>query len=361
MNEFRFLLVWIAIFALLQQNMVFTEPLEEHGTIQKRWRLVWAFVLFFPIFHLAAFGPVIGDTGAYISIYEALPDTWQELWKRVLETASGRGFIFFEALIKIVFGNNIVAFRVFLATAHSIPIILLYRKYSKDYLISVFLFVATCCHISWMMNGLRQFLAAVIIYAATTFTIRKKYLLSTIMVLLASTIHSSAIIMLPVVFIATGSAWNKRTMLFIIVAVISAFAFSRNNELMDSLLIGTEYEGAVEYWTALGDDGASPFRVLVSSVPVILALIERESLNLKKDAVMNFLVNMSIVNLGLYLIAMVTSGIMIGRLPGYTGLYNHILLPNILHTSFRKENRRVITIWMVLFYLIYFWYGRGFR
>lgn len=361
MNEFRFLLVWIAFFALVQQYIVLPETIMVRGHVQKKWGFFWAVVLFFPIFHLAALGPVIGDVGGYLSLYQRLPETWSEIWDFARSEESGSGFILFEGVIKIVFGNNVTAFRVILAACQSIPIILLYRKYSDDYLISVFLFVATCSHIAWMMNGLRQFLAAVIIYAATPLMIKKKYLFAAVIVLLAATIHTSAIVMLPVIFIAPGKAWNKRTILYIVLAIIAMFVFSRNMEFLNLLLAGTEYENSVSMWQELGDDGVNPIRVLVSAVPLVLALVSRNHMDIEDDTTINFLINMSVINFGIYLIAMVTSGIMIGRLPGYTGLYNHILLPNLLNRAFEEDSKRLLTWVMVFFYLIYFWYSRGFR
>lgn len=361
MNGFRFPLVWLLLFALVGHDIIVMRPVTLMGRERQRWPYFWAVVLFFPIFHLAAFGPVIGDVGGYVKFFKTFPDTWTEIWDFVKGQPSGGGFYLIEGLIKIAFGENVTAFRVILAALHSIPIVLLYRRYSENYLISVYLFVATCSHIAWMMNGLRQFLAAVIVYAATPFMIKKKYIHAAGFVLFASTIHLSAIIMLPLIFVATGKAWNKRTIFYIILAIIGMFVFGQNAALMDLLLSGTEYENSISMWQKMGDDGVNPVRVLVSAVPVIIAVVGKKQIEFAGDEVDDFLINMSIVNLGIYLIAMVTSGIMVGRLSAYTGLYNHILLPNLLGTVFEKESERLLTWLLVFFYLIYFWYAGGFR
>ena len=62
-----------------------------------------------------------------------------------------------------------LAYFLVLALVHSVPVVLIFRKYSENYLMTIFLFVAGSYHVGWMMNGLRQFMAVVIIFAATLF------------------------------------------------------------------------------------------------------------------------------------------------------------------------------------------------
>ena len=77
--------------------------------------------------------------------------------------------------------------------------------------------------------------------------------------------------MLPIIFIVQGKVGNKRTMFFIVMAIIAMFILSKNPALMDTILGETEYAGAVTEMQRLGDDGVNPLRVLVTAVPVLLA------------------------------------------------------------------------------------------
>jgi hypothetical protein len=125
---------------------------------------------------------------------------------------------------------------------------------------------------------------------------------------------------------------------------------------MEALLQGTEYEGAVEIWQSLGDNGASPVRVLVNAVPVILAIYARKVIDKKADPVLNICINMAVINLGIYLIAMVTSGVMIGRLPAYVSLYTYILLPYLVYYvdwgSYDMLLRGGLIVGYMLYYLM---------
>lgn len=167
---------------------------------------------FFPVIYLVVFTAARSDTVLYLKIFQEISTSFEELKQVVLEHESGWGFLIFEILEKKVFGNNPIIFRLILALMHILPVIIVYRKYSNNYILSVYLFIASGCHIGWMMNGLRQFLAVSIIFAATSLLIERKYIKLIIIILIASTIHSSALIMIPVIFIVHGKAWNKKTM-----------------------------------------------------------------------------------------------------------------------------------------------------
>lgn len=361
MNLYYFIFVWILFMVVFSTGIKVTYKTEFQGKTVERWYFVYALLAFAPVIYLVAFTAPRSDTVLYLSSYRNLPMTWSEISERLSADDSGRGFIIFQWVIKRIFGGSETAFRVLLAFIHSIPVLYIYRKYSNNFLLSLFLFIAGGCHIGWMMNGLRQFLAVSIIMAATPLMLKKKYVPLIAVILLATTIHSSAIVMLPVVFIVQGKPWNKRTVLFIILSVVMMYAFSKNVNLMDNMLAGTEYEGTMASALEMGDDGTNPIRVLVNSVPMLLALTGRKQLEGKSNAVIDLCINMSVITSGIYLISMVTSGIMIGRLPIYTSLYSYILLPYLLDNVFSVRSHKLTLLSMVSLYMAYYLYGyRGF-
>lgn len=357
MNIYYFIFIWIALFAFLSQQVRVKHAINVNGEIVLRWRFVYAFLAFAPVIYLAAFTMPRSDTVLYLTIYRNLPETWEGFKSLIKESESGFGFLFFEWVINRLSSGSEQVFRIAIAAVHCIPVLFVFRRYSENYLISLYLFVASGCHIGWMMNGLRQFMAVSIIMAATPFLLKKKYILTILFILLAATFHSSAILMLPVVFIVQGKAWNKKTLLFIVAAVILMYAFSRYTWLLDSMLQNTEYAGVMENAAEMGDDGVNPIRVLVNSIPMLLALFGRKHIDKENNAVTNVCVNMSVITTGLYLIAMVTSGIMIGRLPIYTSLYSFIFLPHVIKKTFKKESAQLITVLMIVLYFLYYLYA----
>ena len=98
-------------------------------------------------------------------------------------------------------------------------LIYVYRKYSSRYLVSFFLFIASTDYISWMFNGIRQFLAVTITFIGIKFILDKKYAKAIILILIASLMHQSALLVIPFIFIAQGKAWNKKTLLFMVAVI----------------------------------------------------------------------------------------------------------------------------------------------
>ena len=332
MSEYYFIFVWMAAIAYISMSMQVKERILVLGKLEWRWNILMAIIVFLPIIHLASMGTPINDTSIYIARFNESEASWSSVIQAIKQHESGFGFTVFQDTVKILTRGNVIAYRILLALCQTLPIIFVFRKYSTSYMVSAYLFVASGCHIAWMMNGLRQFLAVAIVFAGTGFIIRKKLIPAIVLILIAATVHTSALIMLPVVFIVQGKAWNKKTMLYIVAIIIATYVLARRADLMDVLLQGTEYEGTVETWQSMGDNGVHPVRVLVNTVPVILAFYARGNISRKNDPVLNICVNMAIINVGIYLIAMVTSGIMIGRLPIYVTLYTYILLPYLVYS-----------------------------
>ena len=350
----RLLFFWILIMAIVSSAVkpYRTELVE--GKEQRRIRPLFALIVFLPIIYMAAYGRPRSDTYLYLYIYRTLPNTLTELFKNV-QYYQNKGFVVFEVLIRQVFGGSERAFRVALALIHAIPVIYVIRKYSENYILSIYLFLATGCHLGWMMNGVRQFMAVTIIFAATPWILEKKYVKAILVILLAATIHRTALVMIPVVFIIQGEAWNWKTVLFSVAISIATVVFAGNEELFDNFAESVGY--SLEAAKAWGDDGANPIRVLVNAVPMILAWRYRKKIKSQNSRMLNICVNMSVITTGMYLVAMVTSGIMVGRMPIYTSLYNLILLPYILKCCFKGGMRQIVTLAAVVLYFIYFLLG----
>lgn len=356
---YGYIFIWLVLFGLLINQTRLFKIEYNNGVKVKRWYFSMAAILFFPIFWLACMGPAINDIPEYIHLYKLVPSTISGLQTYISTLDSGQGFAVLEWLIKSFFGDSVTAFRVIIAAFHSIPIIWIFKKYSEDYWITIYLFVASACHIGWMMNGLRQFIAVVMILSALPLMIRQKYGKVILIVLLATTIHITAIFMLPVVFIVQGKAGNKKTLLFIALAIVAMFIFSKNPAFADMFLEGTEFEGALTEMQRLGDNGVNPIRVLVSGVPVFLVFLQRKHLVRERNQVVHICVNMSIITVGLNLMAMVTSGILMGRMAIYTSLYSFIIMPYLIRNAFTRESQKVVNVLMIVFYFIYYCFEMG--
>ena len=199
-------------------------------------------------------------------------------------------------------------------------------------------------------------MAVTIIFAATSLMLRKKYVPLFLVILFASLFHQSALLMIPIVLIAQGRAWNTRTLLFIAAAVVAVLFVDRFTVFLDTALEETQYANVVSDYTSWNDDGTNPIRVLVYSVPAILAFIGRKRIMYEDNRLINLCANFSLITAGLYLVSMVTSGIFLGRIPIYTSLYSYILLPWEIESLFTRESRVLMYVAMIAGYLGFYYY-----
>ena len=75
------------------------------------------------------------------------------------------------------------------------------------------------------------------------------------------------------------------------------------------------------------------------------------------NPLINICINLSVVGVGIYVVGVVTSGIMVGRIPIYFTLTNYILLPWLIDNVLTGKTKTAIKILCYIFYLVYFVYA----
>lgn len=326
--QYILIFLWIAFFAIMASRMHFKRTVLVNGIEQERFTWFFAFLAFLPIILMAGFRSDFVDTWVYRHEFVFnVPSSLSEIPSYMDTVKKDKGFSLLTCFIKILIGDNDTFYFLIIAAIQGIIILSVFRKYSTEYVFSVFLFVVSTDYISWMFNGIRQFMAVVIIFAGTVFMLKKKYIPLIVMILLASTMHQSALLMIPIVFIVQGQAWNRRTLLFIALTLIIVFSVSEFTSILDSALVDTQYKTVVSDIKEFNDTGTHPIRVLVYSLPAVLSFLGKNKIKETNDPMINLSTNMSIVTAGLYIISMFTSGMFLGRLPIYVSLFNYILLP----------------------------------
>lgn len=355
-SPYVLILVWIGFVALVTSRVQFQRLETVCGTKEPRYPWLFAFLVFLPVIWMAGNRTYVGDTYMYRTTFLKMPSSFAEIPAYMQGITKDKGFYFFSAVVKQFIGADAVLYTIVLAVIQGIILASVFRKYSYSYTLSVFLFLASADYISWMYNGIRQFTAVVIVFAATSFMLKKKYVPLILAILLASTFHQTALLMIPFVFIAQGKAWNKRTVLFIGLTILAVLFVDQFTTLLDDTLSETQYKNVVSDYTSWNDDGTNPLRVLVYSVPAILAFAGRKQIRSEGNRLINLCTNMSIISMGLYLVSMVTSGIFIGRLPIYCSLYGYILLPWEIEHLIKPRSRGMVYIGMIGAYLLFYYY-----
>lgn len=357
LENYWWLLIWPLLFGALSLvvNMRRRELVDGHSCV--RWNPIAAIAMVIPLVIWAGWRTWFADTEQYRRTFLGLPSSFDQIGAYLQNVRKGYGFRLFELLFKCIISNSDIFFFVVVASIQIICLVYIYRKYSPDYWLSMFFFVASTDYLSWMHNGIRQFLAAAILFFCVPLVAKKRYIPAIIIVLLVSQIHATALIYLPFIFIVNGRSWNIKT-LFFIAGTIAAVVFAdRITGFLAEAMVDTAYEGDIAILK--NNDGTHIFRVLFYSVPAIMCWVFRPYLDRANDPLMNVCANLSIVTTGFYVFSFFTSGILMGSVPIYFSLSNYILIPWLLREVFNRDSAVLLEAVFIVVYSVFFYYQCG--
>lgn len=349
------LFVLLIVVGVLAGSANMIEGVNSFGQIETRYKLAPALFVAIPLIYLAGTrGDNIGDTYVYRESFLNMPSSISAIPGYITDDMRDKGFTVLSVVIKSFIGNKDVVYFTIIAAICILCVVLTYRKYSCNFIISVFLFIASGEYIQWTYNGIRQFIPVAILFACIGLILKKKYIPFIILTLILSTIHASALLMIPMVFIVQGRAWNRKTMLLMIAVIIAIASLEQFTDLVTGIMENTQYSGEVDQY--LSTEGTSLQRVLVYSIPAILSLILKRRIDRENNPVINLAANMALITALTYLLSAFTSGIFLGRIPIYFSLYNYILLPWLIEHCFTKNSARLIYIALIGCYLLFYYF-----
>jgi transmembrane protein EpsG len=184
---------------------------------------------------------------------------------------------------------------------------------------------------SWQgsFNGVRQYLACAVIFAAHRFVIERRLAAYVFAIALAALFHLSALAMLSLYLVPRTRLGLVRGLLLLLGAVASLHAYSYFFELVEAIKEPTLSVAESSY----AMESVNPLRVLLAFVPVVffLAFTEKATLS-PRDY---FYCNMVIVNAA---VALAGSGsAYISRFSIYTSIFLVLAIPAMLNMRDRRE------------------------
>lgn len=283
----------------------------------------------------------IGDTFLYMHAYSL-----NQFGIEDIQFQGDFGFNLYQMLLQqITLDPQILIFTTALIT--NVLIIKVLYQQSNLFELSVYVFIASGLF-TVSMNGIRQFMAAAIIFTATKYLIEgnfKKYL---IIVLLATTIHQSAIIFLPVYFVVRRKAWTKATFVLLGLAVLLVLGWDQFSSVLFSAIGDSQYG----HYKDFSEGGANVMRLVVDLIPVVIAYMGRDKLRQiypKGDCI----INLAVLNVIVMLVA--SQNWIFARFTIYFGLY-HLILISWIACLFRKKDRKLFYYGLIVSYFAYFFY-----
>ena len=219
-------------------------------------------------------------------------------------------------------------------------------KRSENLTVSLFLFIFVGCF-TGMFNGVRQYLATGILFAGFHFVQEKKLLKWTLIVLLATSIHVTAILMFFVYFACNLKCDLKTVLLYIVLAILLLFLYEPLFNLVGALK-QEEINTEVGYVTRQ----VNILRILVQCVPVVL-LVFVPSSKINKDTDCKTLFNISLLNAAIAVASM--NSAYFARFFIYTMCFQILMYPKMLN-KMDKTTKKILTVLLISLYAIFWLY-----
>lgn len=283
----------------------------------------------------------IGDTYFYMYSYEFRKLTWDDI-----KFQGDFGFNILQMYLQKISENPQL---LILATAliTNILVIFVLYKYSRYFELSLYVYITGGLFLV-SMNGIRQMLAAAIIFTATKYLINGNWKMYMLIILIASTFHQSALTLIPIYFLVRYKAWSKATIILVITSIIIVLGFDQFTKILFSAIEDTQYS----HYQDFAEGGANIIRVVVNAVPILIAYLGRDKLR-RIFPESDYIVNMSIVGFIFMIIA--TQNWIFARFSIYFDLYLLILISWIVKL-FKDSNQLFVYYGILICYFLYYYY-----
>lgn len=305
------------------------------------WLIVFGYITF-----LAGMRTNTNDTYVYKDTFINLVPSWDGISEIVSSDGKDKGFSIAATLFKMLVSEDYHAWFIFVAAIESLLIINVVRRESVSFFDTCFvLFVTLYFNYFTMM---RQWIAVSIVFWASRFIKKRKFIPYLFFCLLAAQFHNSAFFMIIVYFMVTGKAWSKKQLWLVVLFSISMMFLQPILNAVGFLAEDSTYNYVID--TMQTSTGSSFIRAVVAAAPPALAFIYRKNIR-TDDLMVNVSVNMSLINMLMLILASFTSGIFVGRMSNYIQVYSMILVPYLFNVSIDEKNRSWIK---ALVYIGYF-------
>ncbi|MFT4412593.1 EpsG family protein [Fredinandcohnia humi] len=335
-------LIIVFIFAFLSRYFSTNVVLNGSGSLVKMQpNKFLALLSIVPFILVSGLRNNIGDTPFYKHTYTINEFTWE-----YIKHQDDIGFGILQMILK-KYSNDPQILILTTALFTNLLIILVFYKYSKIVELSIYVYITGGLFLV-TMNGIRQCLAAAIIFSATKFLVEGNMVKYILVIVFASLFHQSALILIPVYFLVRYKPWTKSTLVLLFSAVVIVFGFNYFSTILFSVIEDSQYS----VYSDFNEGGANVIRVFVFAIPLVLAFFGREKLRVifpESDV----FVNMALVGLSFMIIS--TENWIFARFNIYFELYQLVLVSWIIHL-FKERGQKFVYYTMLVCYLAYYYY-----
>ncbi len=255
------------------------------------------------------------------------------------------GYWLINYLLTNITSNN-QAIILFCAIVTNILIVKNLYKHSRYFNFTLFLYITMGTYSS-AFNGMRQYLAAAILFQGINYVIDKKMIKYIICVLIATSIHFSAIIMLPMYWLVRIKNKKKLYLGMIIGGIIFYIAFSTIILKLSNVFVKLSgyYEGFINEGR-----GVKIIRIIVMSLPIILIATQYRKI-IKRDKKLEIIYVYSFISMLLMMCSY--KYVYIARLCIYFDMYELLIIPELIYLLNKQKNRIIVLLLTCALYFIF--------
>lgn len=266
------------------------------------------------------------------------------LLEALLATRYETGFVLFCYVLSRITSN----YQILILSSSiiiTVSVLKFIKKNSCNVSMSVYIYIAMN-FFGMYMNVMRQALAiSIFLWTYDLFYKEKKYFKYIVGIVIASTFHSSALVLLVLPFISKIS-FKTKSMLFMCGITLMLLIFARPIVTQVALLTG--YAGYLTKANYFGSNYFGAFFLfLANSIVFLFCFIQKDCLD---EQQMEWL-KISFVSLMLTLCTMQIS--IVGRIAEYFNVFGIVLVPNVLRLSKKIKNRIFVKTLLIAFLFLY--------
>lgn len=303
---------------------------------------IWAILAIIPLILIAGFRYGVGQDYFY---------TYVPIFQKVLNGDSDKawgdsGYILLNKFVQL-FSNDYLGIFILTSIIFCVCIFLSIYENSSDIQLSIFLLVCTGYYFCFL-NVIRQMLTVAIFMYAIKYILKNNFKHYLILIIVASFIHLSALIYIPVYFIKSVK-FNKYKMMIVIIGTFASARIVKG--LILKLILLTKYSWYIN--SVYDTQKQGDIIILLNLCILIFASIYYTSNDVKN----NLFINLQFIT--------VLVSAFIGIIPAaYRILWNFgiasiILIPNNIAKQHNVNVRILIKSTIVILYLVYFYYTVG--
>ena len=228
------------------------------------------------------------DFSAYISIYNHCKENWLD----AITSFDEPGIAVLSKIASELYDSP-VTFFVLIAVITVLLNVITIKKYSNLFQMGILLYIFIG---SWhgSFNGIRQYLAAAIIFAGHRYIYEKKFIKYLLVIVMASFFHITSLVMLPVYFLVNKKISWKRICIVAIVVLLIRYSY----DYLFAIMSFIKENDQTQYAYMQRDVNA--IRIIVAFAPLMLALLGKNTKEMQNSET-QFYVMLLVVNAGFML------------------------------------------------------------